>query len=104
MADEPNSFDNMPLMDLCNDANRLCRALIEHMEQNFIPRVRTLNGLVRLDEQQGSDEDVSDSMVRSRAAEVLESEAFTEKLDGEFAQLLRAIERKLQEIAQSREV
>jgi len=104
MADEPDLLEGVPLMDLCNDANRLCRLLIEHLEQNFIPRNRTLNTIVRLDEQQSSEEEVSDITVRNRASEVLESEEFTEKLDADFTRHLRAIERELDEIARSSEI
>jgi len=96
-VDKP-SIENRPLRELCNDAQRMSRAMIEHIEQGFLPKTRTLEQTVRLDEKNSANDPVTDITVRNQSAEVLKSEEFTQKLDKEFTEYLSVIKKNIADI------
>ena len=92
----PESLENMPLRDVCKEAERLTRELIDHLEKNMIPRTRELQSLVQPDspfESGGEAGQVKDVTVRNQASALIESQEFTEQLFAKTRQYLKAIDR-----------
>ncbi len=105
MAEQPDrSLEGVPLLDLCNDAHRLCRALVEHLEQAFIPKTVTLGRTVKIADPEQGEEEASDIQVRNRAAEVLDQDQHTQKLERDLTRHLRAMEAQIDEIARQSEI
>ena len=104
MAEFEDSLQDVPLLDLCNDSHRLCRLLIEHLEQAFIPKVMLLQKTVQPVDPAKGEKEPSDVEVRNRAAEVLEQDQHTRRLDGDLTRHLQAMEREIDEIAKQSEL
>jgi hypothetical protein len=63
------------------DAERLSRELIEHLDQGFLPKALELARLVRpINGEPPGLHDLEDVTVRTQAARLLESEAFTDQV------------------------
>lgn len=90
--------DQLTLRELFIEAERLSRELAEHLEQGFLPKVQNLSRLVdpgHVDIHGNPAEDVS---VRNCAAQLLESEAYTERLYVKVQEYCDAIDRDVSRI------
>lgn len=85
MSDRPAA--DLTLREMFIEAEHTLRELIEHLEQNFLPRnqeLRSLSVPSRLDE-------VRDVTVRTAASTLLESQRFSDQLHRRLTELTRAI-------------
>jgi len=87
-----SSLENMPLQDLCKEAERLTRDLIDHLERNLIPRTKEFQGLVRPSSEDDTGSGVKDITIRNQAKTLQESQEFTEQLYRKTSQYLTAID------------
>jgi hypothetical protein len=93
---ETRSLENIPLRDLCKEAERLTREVIDHLENNLIPRSQELHDLVRPDSPFAeSGERIEDITVRNQAATLMGSQEFTEQLFKKTSQYLTEIDRHI---------
>jgi hypothetical protein len=90
-----SDFENIPLQDLCKDAERLTRDLIDHLERNMIPRTREFQVLVRPDSAFDTGSQVQDITIRNQVKTLQESQEFTEQLYQKTSQYLDAIDREV---------
>ena len=75
------SLKNVPLHSVCKEAERLTHELVEHLEQNLVPRTHEVHELVKPDSPfNASGGGVPDVTVRSQVATLLESQEFAEQL------------------------
>jgi hypothetical protein len=88
-------IENVPLQDLCKDAERLTRELIDHLERNMIPRTKEFQSLVRPDSAFDTGSHVQDITIRNQAKTLQESQEFTEQLYQKTSQYLDAIDREV---------
>jgi hypothetical protein len=87
---------NLPLRDVCKEAERLTRELVDHLENNLVPRTREMHELVKPDSPFNTSEgSVKDVTVRNQAANLLESQDFTEQLFLKTRQYLETIDRDI---------
>ncbi len=90
------ALDDVPLRDLCKEAERLTRELIDHLERNQIPKTRELAGLVKPDSPLAPPGHiVPDVTVRTQAATLIDSQDFAaevfEKASAYFAAIDKAM-------------
>ena len=90
-----NDLENVPLKDLCKEAERLTRELIDHLERNLIPKTREFQGLVRPTSELDTGDNVQDITIRNQAKTLQESQEFTEQLYKKTSQYLEAIDREV---------
>ena len=98
MAETP--LKEMTLRELLADSEHLTRELIEHLDQNFIPRAHALRKLVRPIVGSSVNEEVEDISVRNSALRTLKSEEFTEELYEKISQYSAAIDDAVSHITQ----
>lgn len=91
MNDRP--LDQMPLRDLFSHAQHQARDLAEHLDQNFLPKLHELDELAH---PKLNAAEIRDFTVRTKAAQLLESDDFTCQLLHKMRDSLNAIERSLQ--------
>ncbi len=94
-----DSLDDVPLRDVCKEAERLTREVIDHLNRNLIPRTRDLHELVRPDspfDEGGAG--VKDISVRNQVATLLESQQFAEDFFLKTREHLLAVDSHLTEI------
>ncbi len=94
MSDQ--SLNQLPLRELFVHAEHQARDLAEHLELNFLPKLTVLDESVH---PKTEDQAVRDITVRSRAAQVLESDIFTQQLLQKMHDCLNAIDAKLRQRA-----
>ena len=93
------SLENIPLRDLCKDAERLTREVIDHLENNLIPKSQELYNLVMPDSPFAeSGERVEDITVRNQAATLQGSQEFAEQFFEKTSQYLAEIDRHIIEM------
>lgn len=90
MQDRP--LDQMPLRELFSHAEHQARDLADHLDLNFLTKLYALEELVH---PKPGAEEIGDFTVRSRAAQVLESDDFTRQLLKKMQDYLNAIENAL---------
>lgn len=93
MAD---SFDGMTIREKLTEADRLMREVIEHLDNGFIPKTRTLSR--SLQEHGDNVSAMSDVTVRQQAAELIELNRFSEALYEKITALLEAIDHDVSQV------
>ena len=94
------SISNMTLRDKLNEAERVMRELMDHLDNGFIPKARSLG---RSLQEHGNDVTlISDTTVRQQAAEIIDSNRYSEKLYRRVGELLVAIDEDVATITESR--
>ncbi|MGZ0166558.1 MAG: hypothetical protein ACKVII_21745 [Planctomycetales bacterium] len=90
------SLKDVPLHSVCKEAERLTHELIEHLEQNLVPKTKEVHELVKPDSPfNQSGVGVQDVTVRSQVANLLESQEFAEQLFLKTRQHLEAIDQSI---------
>lgn len=90
-------LNQMPLRELFVTAEHQARDLAEHLELNFLPKLQVLDeGVHPKSEEQA----VPDITIRSQAAQVLESDKFTQQLLQKMHDCLDAIDSALRKRAE----
>jgi hypothetical protein len=86
-------IEQLTLREMFTEAERLTRELIEHLDQGFLPKSHELARLVRpINGEPPGLNDLEDVTVRTQAARLLESEAFTEQVYAGLDEYSRAID------------
>lgn len=94
------SLEDVPLRDLCKEAERITRELVDHLERHLIPRTQELHELVRPESPFArSGQHIEDITVRNSVSALLESQSFSEELFEKANQYFNAIDRSLLQIA-----
>ncbi len=89
-------LENLPLREVCKEAERLTREVVDHLENNLIPRTREVHELVKPDSPFNTSEGtVKDVTIRNQAANLLESQDFAEQLFLRTRQYLAAIDKDI---------
>jgi hypothetical protein len=83
--------DGLTLRDKCREANRVIRELADHLDQAFLPKIRSLRKLARGKEQGYDPALVRDVTIRSQASALLDAEQYSIRLDEESKQYFAAI-------------
>jgi hypothetical protein len=97
-----DSLRDVPLRDVCKEAERLAREVIDHLNRNLIPRTHELHELVKPDSPfDDSGGGVKDITVRNQVATLLESQQFAEEFFLKTREYLRAVDAHLTEITGS---
>ncbi len=92
------SVEHLPLRELFTDAERLTRELIDHIERGFLPKCGRLNELCQSIPAELGPDDIEDITIRNHAAQVLESEQFTQQFYENTENYLFAINRAVGKI------
>jgi hypothetical protein len=95
VSDRP--LDQVPLRELFVHAEHQARDLAEHLELNFLPKLQHLDETVH---PKTDADDILDITVRNRAAQVLESDKFTQQLLQKMHDCLNAIDSALRKRAE----
>jgi hypothetical protein len=91
-----DSLKDVPLHTVCKEAERLTRELVDHLEQNLVPRTREVHDLVKPDSPFNvAGVVVKDVTVRSQMSTLLESQEFAEQLFLKTREYLDAIDRTI---------
>lgn len=89
-------IDNMTLRQKLNEADKLSRELIHHLEHGFIPKAHVLRRTAR----QGNDPteilDTTDRTIRTTADGVVASDQFTRQVTEQLNDVLAAIDKDVQ--------
>lgn len=94
------SLANIPLRDLCQDAEKLTKELIDHLERNLIPRTRELHNLVRPESPFAKQGQAAENIsIRNHAVVLAESQEFTEQLFLKASQYFAAIDEQLAKLS-----
>lgn len=89
--------EQLTVRELFTEAERLTRELVDHLENGFSPKTHNLLRLVRPPKDPHHDDGpfVEDGVIRTHAAQILESERFTEQLYDKLLRHCQEIDRKV---------
>ena len=91
-----HSLKDVPLHTVCKEAERLTRELIDHLDQNLVPRTHQIHDLVKPDSPfNASGAGVQDITVRSQMSTLLESQEFAEQLFLKTREYLETIDQTI---------
>jgi hypothetical protein len=90
VADRP--IEQLTLQEMFTETERLTRELVEHLDQGFNPRAHQLLRLVRPIDNEPAAKNVTDVTVRTRSAELLESESYTDQTYEKLERFSHAID------------
>lgn len=93
-------IEQLTLREMFTDVEFLVRELTEHLEQSFLPSIRSVEELVR--PQSRSANEIPDSTVRSRMKALLGSDDFTQALFSQLESYLKAIQEGAKKAVQER--
>jgi len=93
------SIEGMTLREKLSEADRLMREMIDHLDNGFVPKARSLSRM--LQEHGNKIDSLSDMTVRQQAAELIDANRFSERLYEKIGTLLVAIDRDVTEIQES---
>lgn len=93
-----NTIERMTLREKLNEAEKLTRELIDHIEHGFIPKAQQLQRLAKKGKNDEEGIHISDMSIRENAAQLLESERFTEEVYEKVSRFLVAIDKEMTEI------
>ena len=91
-------LDQTPLRDLFSQVKHQVRDLTEHLDQSFLPKLHALDDVTHpqsTGDPRSSQDEVRDITVRNRAADVVESDDFTQQLLHRMRDYLNAIDSAL---------
>ena len=99
MSERP--IEELSLREQLGHAEQLVRELSEHINQSFLPKLRTASELVRSNSATSERADVPDSTVRSAMAALIKSDDFTQTLIDKLDPYLRSIHQGVERILES---
>ncbi len=94
------SISNMTLRNKLNEAERLMRELMDHLDNGFIPKTRSLSR--SLQEHGNKVSLISDTTVRQQAAEIIDSNRYSEQLYKKVGELLTSIDEDVSSITEGK--
>lgn len=86
-----DALEAMSLRDKLNEADRLARELIHHLEHGFIPKAHVLRRTARQGSDPAEQGDVTDLTIRSTVDTVLTSDTFTRQVTDQLNRVLSSI-------------
>ena len=86
------SIQNQTLRERLTEAERLTRELADHVNQGFLPKLSELRRVVKHQEGRPSQDEATDTTVRTYADGVFESDDFTQQLYDKLAAYLNSID------------
>ena len=86
------------LRNKLNEAERLTRELIHHVEHGFIPKARELRRTARHGNKPTEQDQITDTTIRSSVEKVVKSDDFTRKLCQELSDYLQSIDKDMDRI------
>lgn len=89
------SVESMTLREKLNEAERLTRELIDHLERGFIPQAKQLTRIVQ---PQSDGNTVTDHSVRNQSAKVIQSHQFAEGLYTRLSELIVSIDSEFEAV------
>jgi hypothetical protein len=89
MSERP--YEQLSLRDLFTSAELLIREVVEHLEQSFLPKVHSVEEVVRPGTARDREE-IADSTIRIRVGSLLESDDYTRILMNKLEQCLSTIQ------------
>jgi hypothetical protein len=96
-------IEQLTLRELFGNTEWLVRELNEHLEQSFLPRVRTVIEVVSSFDKPAERDEIADSTVRSRMAALLASDDYSQKLISRLEQHFSAIDEKARRAVEQRD-
>ena len=93
-----DAIKDRPLREVCKDAERLTRELIDHLEKNLVPGTREVHDMIR---SSLLGEEVPDLAVRNQVAALLERQEFADDLYRKAKEYFQVINDALGEMAGS---
>lgn len=87
-----HQLENMTLRNKVNEAERLLRELIHHVEHGYIPKAHLLRRTARKGNDPKEQSDVTDMTIRSAADKVIQSDDFSQQLSQQLADFIASIE------------
>lgn len=99
MTERP--IEELSLREQLGHAEQLVRELSEHINQSFLPKLRTAGDLVRGSQTSAERNDIPDSTVRSAMAALIKSDDFTQSLIDKLDPYLRSIHKGVERILES---
>jgi hypothetical protein len=92
VAVDERPAEQLTLRERFTSAEWLIRELLEHLEQNFLPKSRAVEELVRSHARADERREFADTTVRTRVAALLASDDFSQTLLNKLERLLTAID------------
>lgn len=92
------SIQSLTLRNKLNEAERIARELIHHVEHGFIPKVRELRRTARHGNDPKEQDLITDKTIRNAVEKTLTSDDFTRKLSDDLTAYLESIEADVQRI------
>lgn len=85
-------IEQLTLVDMFKQSDQVARAIMDHIERGFLPKVRDLERLVRPNPDSLAQSEVTNLRVRNYAASVISSDDFTHEQSQLLDQYLKAID------------
>lgn len=99
MSDQP--IEEMSLRERLGHTEQLVRELSEHLNQSFLPKLRTASDLVRTNVATSERDDIPDSTVRSAMSALMKSDHFTQSLIDKLDPFLKSLQKGVAQILES---
>ncbi|WP_417850587.1 hypothetical protein [Thalassoglobus sp.] len=91
-------LENMTLRNKLNEAERLIRELIHHIEHGYIPKAHLLRRTARKGNDPKEQHEITDMTVRGGVEKVLKSDQFSRQLCHQLQGFLGSIEQDVNKI------
>lgn len=88
-------IEQLTLVDMFKESDQVARAIMDHIERGFLPKVRDLERLVRPNPDAPGPSDVTNVRVRNYAASVIASDDFTHEQSRLLDEYLEAIDKQV---------
>ncbi len=90
--------ENMTLRNKLNEAERLIRELIHHVEHGYVPKAHLLRRTARKGNDPKDQHEITDMTVRNSVDKVLQSDLFSRQLCDQLQEFLGSIEQDVNKI------
>ena len=91
-------LEKMTLRNKLNEAERLIRELMHHLEHGYVPKAHLLHRTARKGNDPKEQENITDVTIRSGVDDVLKSDAFSRQLCQQLSELLDSIDQDVNQI------
>lgn len=91
-------IESMTLRAKLNEADRVIRELVHHIEHGYIPKAHLLRRNARKGNDPKEQHDITDVTIRSTVEKTLDSDDFTQQLCHQLEEYLSSVDADLQRI------
>ena len=92
------SPESLTLRDQLNDADRLTREIMDHLERAFVPQSHELRRVTRVAGEEDHAVDLADVTLRNQIDNLLKSDDYTRKMTDQLAAYLGSIGKEVNKI------